>query len=189
LETLDSRRPVVGLFFDTSLVVTSASAIEVRDEVALQSVQTRDGETQDFTVLGRTTTSDNSEDLAALRVDLEAPVLPEGSAEALSAGDIVVQVGYTSALEWITQFGRIKRFTDDGRFVTSLPFQTPGGPVATLDGTLVGITTQSGEFDTPANEAPPPTAPETVYTDQSQWAGIRQEPISDVRAQVDEWTS
>lgn len=180
---------LAGTFLDPSLVVTAGSALPV-GAGGERVVQTFDGRSLDATVLGRVTPDDGADDVGALRVGPELPTFPEGSAADLSADDVVVSVAHRRFLgEWLVQFGRVQRWTEgDEQFVTSLPIPTPGSPVVTLDGRLVGITTRRRFTDQAATRTPPPTEPPTVYTDRNQWAEVRHEPLPDVRARVDEWT-
>jgi S1-C subfamily serine protease len=176
-----------GVFLEPSLVATTASALSSGGP----EVQTLDGQTYDATLIGETTPSgDHEDDVAAVRVDATAPTLPQGSAADLSTDDTVIHIGHEFRLgEWLIQFGPVRGRTDDGdRFVTFFPLPTAGGPVVTLDGELVGITVGTFGIDPPATEVPPPTESPTVYTDRSQWNEVRNEPISDVRARVAEWT-
>lgn len=184
-------RDATGLFLEASLVVTAASTLGADDSLVEQpSVGTIDGRSHDAELLARTTQSeDRASDLAVVRVEAEGPTLPAGSPDDLSTGDVVVQVAHNPYVgRWAIQFGRVRRWTEDGRFVTSLPFPTPGGPVVTLGGDLVAVTTRAAGTDPPGTETPPPTEPPTVYTDRNQWRGIRQVPVGDVRAFVEEAT-
>jgi S1-C subfamily serine protease len=176
-----------GVFIEPSLVVTTASALPS----GTPEIRTLDGQTYDGTLLGETAQSgDHEDDVAAVRVDATAPTISLGSAADLSTDDTVIHIGHEFRLgEWLIQYGPVRGRTDEGdRFVTFFPLPTSGGPVVTLDGELVGIAVGTFGIDPPATEIPPPTESSTVYTDRSQWNEVRNEPISDVRARVAEWT-
>ncbi len=187
LNAADLPAGATGVFLEPSLVVTAASTLEVTGDVVVPPVETVGGETYDASLVGRVSSQgDRDTDIAALRVDAAEPTLPGGSAAALSPDDVVVQVSTVRDVgQWVTQFGRVESTLDDGSFVTTLPYQTPGAPVVTLDGDLVAVTTGGEGVEPPADERPPPTADRTVYTDQSQWSGVRQAPISEVQSAVD----
>jgi len=185
-ETDGRPTEVAGVFLEPSLVVTAASALNM----PVPPLRTVDGRTYEATLLDRTSPSgDRGDDVAALRVDTEEPTLPDGSAAALSPGDILIHVGHHRAVgTWLVQFGRLRERTpDDERLTTFFPLPTPGGPVVTLTGELVGVVAETVGADPPAPEVPPPTEAPRVYTDRSQWVETQFEPLSDVQARVTEW--
>lgn len=187
LSTDSTETDAAGVFLRPSLLVTAASVLLSETP----ELQTFDGQTAETTLLGKTGSSnDDGDDLAAFRVETTAPTIPRGSAADLSVGDIVIHVGHEYRFrDWVIQFGRVSDWADDDeRFQAFFPLPTPGGPVVTLDGELIGITAESVPADPPATDVPPPTEAPTVYTDQRRWVDVYHEPISDVRARVAEWT-
>jgi S1-C subfamily serine protease len=187
LATGGAATDAAGVFLGPSLVVTVASALVSETP----ELRTRDGRTTEATLIGETDPSDDGDDVAALRVETTGPTLPRGSAADLSSGEVVIHVGHEFRFrDWVIQFGRVSGPTDGGeRFRAFFPLPTPGGPVVTLDGRLVGITAETVPTDPPATDVPPPTAAPTVYTDRQRWVEVQHEPLADVHARVTEWTS
>lgn len=194
LESLETFPPTIGVCVEPSLLVTSAPDLERDDRVGVLPARGNGEELPEATVLERVSKDDRRDDLVALGIDTGVQALSTGTADELAPGDLVVQVGYRelslSPTEWLTQYGRVRRVTDDGRFVTTLPFETAGGPVLTPDGSLVALSVRTGETTgPPASETPPPTAEDAVYTHSHRWTGIRHEPIGTVQSQLSEWTA
>jgi S1-C subfamily serine protease len=186
IETGDTTTDVAGVFVRPSVVVTAASAVQS----ATPTVRTVDGRTVEGTRLGTTSPSEpGDDDIAAIRVEPPGPTLPRGSAAALTTGDVVIHIGHAFRFrDWVIQFGRVSEQSDGDQFRAFVPLPTPGGPVVTLDGALVGMTTGIVATDPPATDVPPPTEPPTVYTDRQQWLDVTHEPLADVEARVADWT-
>lgn len=194
LESPETFPPTIGVCVEPSLLVTSASNLDTGDQVGVLPAQGTGEEPREATVLERASGDDRGDDLVALGVDTDLQALSAGTVDELAPGDIVIQVGSRefspSPTAWLTQYGRVRRFTDDGRFVSTLPFETPGGPVLTLDCSLVAPLIRTGKTtDLPADETPPQTAEDTVCTHSHRWTGIRHGPIGTVRSRISEWTA
>ncbi len=140
------RVPSSGTVWRPGVVVTAAHTVKRDEEI---TVSTPDGRTIAATLAGR----DASTDLAVLKIDEELAVAEKGDAGSLRVGNLVVAIGragdgspsaslgVVGALggPWRTwRGGAVDRFI---RLDVRLYAGFSGGPLASADGTVVGINT------------------------------------------------
>lgn len=130
-------------------IVTNAHVVG-KSEFA--TIETFDGGTAEATVVGAE--RDLIPDLALLETDFEGPPsLPTGDGTALARGDPLVAIGHPGTVgDWITTIGRFEATTNEWILSTTPTSQgNSGGPLLTLEGTVVGVvsgsTTRRGDRD------------------------------------------
>lgn len=115
----------------------------------------------------------NNPDVALLRAAQTGPALSVGSADNLSVGDPLVQVGHPGDLgNWAITLGEVLNFKDvtyrqsETEFQSTVPGMqgSSGSPVATLDGTVVGMLYAGRSPMEPPASGPPEPAPLDVRT-------------------------
>lgn len=184
-----TRVAAAGWYAAEGVVATAASALGSTSEGASAGTAVHpDGTELSATVAGAAA-PDAEADVAALRTDGDPEPPPTGDSEALETGQVVVQFAHHPFLgAWLVQYGRVDGRTDDGRFLTTVQVPTPGAPVVTLDGDVVGMAVEQRATDPPGTARPPPTAAPTVHTDDADWYRVVNVPVEDVVGRVQRWT-
>lgn len=158
-----------GWFVDETHVLTNSHNVAGGEDVVGWTV---DGDRFDLDLVDRVASM--YPDVALLRADREGPPLPVGSADAVTPGQPLVQVGHPGSVgNWIVSLGEfVQRQTVQSpggdaveELVTTVPGRegNSGSPLLTLDGRVVGVTyAGSPKAGRRPDESPEP-APTTVY--------------------------
>jgi serine protease Do len=154
------------------LLLTNSHNVSGYTSADVIRAETVDGDTFECSLINREET--NNPDVALLRPDQSGSPLPTGEASNRQKGDRIVQVGHPGDLgNWVITLGEILSFTDVTGMESETEFQasTPGmkgssgSPVATLDGTVVGMLYSGRTPSTQQQQGPPEPATPTVRTE------------------------
>lgn len=130
-------------------------------------------------------------DVAAARADVTAPTLTVGSAEDLTPGQPLVQVGNPRDVGyWTVALGRFRTADPEtDTFQSTLPGAGgfSGGPTATLDGDVVGLLAGIDPVHRRSFETVEPEPP-TPYGPDDRLSHTRHEPAGVVTDLVEGWT-
>lgn len=183
-----------GWFIDENHIITNSHIVEdmaqgrTKDEYGYLI----DGTKFDISLVNQTGNRDD--DVALLKTDQTAPHVPSrGSASGLSEGQPIIQVGNPSLIgNWVISLGEYVR---EARFSNAFLSEMPstdgnsGSPVATLDGTVVGLTYGSVSRGDTGGEPQPaePTAMEEYPYQKTQYA--EHETMETVENYYNRWTA
>lgn len=142
-----------GWFLEEGRLVTSAAPF-VESDRADESGRAwfPDGETVEWELESVYDFGPDRRGFATLTTDRTPATVPvSDSADGLSPGDPLVQVGHTANVgEWVVSLGEYDRRSEDDppHLVGDVPVarQCGGGPVLTLDGEVVGTTVEYGRL-------------------------------------------
>lgn len=177
-------------FVDEHLLLTNNH--NVSDVTSSTSLHfwTIDGEKHSFEVVDR---SEMGPDVALLRTESSAPkVLPTGSADSVSTGDLLVQVGNPGGFgKWVLTLGELKERSTHGDLVTSVPGLqgVSGSPLLDMDGKVVGMT-YAGQprMDWEPGQRPMPSPTDVeIYPMVPESDGLHV-PIKDALDLLEDWT-
>lgn len=180
-----------GWFIDDHHIVTNEHV--VRDMVDGRTEEETgyllDGTEFDFSVVAAADHHDA--DVALLETQQTAPyVPPRGSSSSLSPGQPLIQVGNPQGIgNWVIGLGENKT-TGNGTITTEMPSTqgNSGSPLATLDGTVVGLT-YGGSADGSSPGTPAVAEPVALeaYPYQTTTDALH-ETIETVESNYEEWT-
>lgn len=165
-------------------VVTNSHVV---NEAASYSVETFDGDTGTAERVGYH--RDLQPDVALLETDLDGLTeLPTGDHTALETGDPLVTVGHPGSVgDWIISLGRFQAFREGMSWVFStVPTDkgNSGGPLVTLDGTVVGVV--SGSLSAEDERL---SKPDRVFTELPTLEGsTTATDAGTLRESIEEWT-
>jgi len=180
-----------GWFIDDHHIVTNEHVVRdmVDGRTEAETGYLLDGTEFDFSVVAAAEHHDA--DVALLETQQTAPyVPPRGSSSSLSAGQPLIQVGNPSGIgNWAIGLGEY-RATDHERITTEMPSTqgNSGSPLATLDGTVVGLT-YGGSTGGQSSGAPAVADPVALeeYPYQTSTDALH-ETIETVESKYAEWT-
>lgn len=180
-----------GWFIDDHHIVTNEHVVRdmIDGRTEEETGHLLDGTEFDFSVVAAADHQDA--DVALLETEQTAPyVPPRGSSSSLSPGQPLIQVGNPQGIgNWVIGLGEYKA-TEYDDIRTEMPSTqgNSGSPLATLDGTIVGLT-YGGESGGSSSEKPAVADPVALeeYPYQTSTDALH-EPIETVESNYEEWT-
>lgn len=177
------------------LIVTNSHVVKNSDTA---TITTYDDTTHTATVFNHT--PNHIPDVALLqltpdsRESFSAPELTIGNDTTLDENTPLVQVGHPARVgSWVVALGRyLEHEPAPGWFESTLPSQpgNSGGPVVTLDGTLVGMTSGSTTNDGRDRPSKHTETPPELYTDYPEPERVTTHvPATEITNLVTTWTN